>query len=175
MKLKNRILVFVLFFVVLSSTEISDALAHSLFNSAEQTLGGYRVQVATLPEFPQVGEKSQILFHVTDKDYNEVDRFTMGVRVFYNEQEVYDFPIKSYEGAHWTTDFVFEKPGNHIFKVDLYDADVKDGVLTYTFNMSTQSPFGYIFIVSIIVGAIIFALVLGYIYLPKKARFWSKP
>lgn len=174
--MKNRILVFVLFFVVvISITENSDALAHSLFNSAEEFLGGYRVQVATLPEFPQVGEKSQILFRVTDKDYNEVDRFTIGARVFYGDELVFTFLPKSYEGAHWTTDFVFEEPGNHIFKVDLYDDRAKDGVLTYTFNMSTQSPFGYIFIISIIIGAIIFAVVMGYVYLPKIARFWSRP
>ena len=60
----------------------SDAYAHSMFNSAEEFLGGYRVQVATLPKFPQIGEKSQILFRVGDSDFNEVDQFTMGVRFF---------------------------------------------------------------------------------------------
>ena len=39
-----------------------------MFNSAEQYYGGYRVQVATLPEFPQIDEKSQILVRVTDRD-----------------------------------------------------------------------------------------------------------
>src|SRR3989338_387247 len=65
---------------ILVSTMIplfSDAYAHSMFNSAEEFLGGYRVQVATLPEFPQIGEKSQILFRVGDSDFNEVDNFTM--------------------------------------------------------------------------------------------------
>jgi hypothetical protein len=40
----------------------SEVYGHSMFNSAESFLGGYRVQVATLPEFPQIGETSQILF-----------------------------------------------------------------------------------------------------------------
>ena len=40
-----------------------------MFNSAESFLGGYRVQVATLPEFPQIGETSEILFRVTDADF----------------------------------------------------------------------------------------------------------
>ena len=34
----------------------SEVNGHSMFNSAESTLGGYRVQVATLPEFPEIGE-----------------------------------------------------------------------------------------------------------------------
>ena len=45
-----------------------DANAHSLFNSSEETLGNFRVQIATQPEFPQIGEKSQVLIRVTDLD-----------------------------------------------------------------------------------------------------------
>jgi len=51
--------------------------------------------------------------------------------------------------------------------------DAKE-VLTYTFNMSTQSPFGHIFFISITVGATIFTIVMGYIYLPKILKFRSK-
>ena len=47
---------------------VSEAQAHSLFNSSEETLGEYRVQIATQPEFPQIGEKSQVLLRVTDTD-----------------------------------------------------------------------------------------------------------
>lgn len=173
MKMINRLWFLVLVLVFLSII-ISDANAHSLFNSAEEFLGGYRVQVATLPEFPNVGENSQILFRVTDTDFNEVDRFTMGVRVFFNDEQIYAFQPKSYEGGHWTADFVFEKPGNHIFKVDLYDMPGSNSLLTYTFNMSTQSPFGYVFFISIIIGATIFAIVMGYIYLPRILKFRSK-
>lgn len=169
----NRLWFPVLFLMILSIT-ISELDAHSLFNSAEEFVGGYRVQVATLPEFPNIGENSQILFRVTDVNFNEVDRFTMGVRVFFNDEQVYAFQPKSHEGGHWLTDFVFENPGNHIFKVDLYDMPNSDGVLTYTFNMSTQSPFGYVFFISIVIGATIFAIILGYIYLPKILKFRPK-
>ena len=37
------------------------AYAHSMFNSAEKFDAGYRVQVATAPEFPQINEPSQFL------------------------------------------------------------------------------------------------------------------
>ena len=44
-----------------------DAYAHSMFNSAEKFhYGGYRVQVATAPEFPQIDEPSQFLVKVTE-------------------------------------------------------------------------------------------------------------
>ncbi len=167
--LKTGIFSFVMIFVFLAIITIPSAFAHSMFNSAEQSIGDYRVQVATLPEFPQIGETSQILFRVSDNDLNEVERFTMGVRIFYNDEQVDSIPIKSHEGGHWEMNYVFDKPGIHIFKVDLYDLGEK-GVLTYTFNMGTQSPFGYVFIISITIGAIIFAIVVGYIYLPKRIR-----
>jgi len=148
---------------------IPGAGAHSLFNSAEQTIGEYRMQVATLPEFPQMGEISQILFRFTDRELEEVDRFTMGVRIFINDQQIKTIPPQSIEGGHWQTDYVFENSGNHIFKVDVYDKGER-GLLTYTFNMSTQSPFGYVFIIAITMGAAMFAIVIGYIYLPKRLR-----
>ena len=47
-----------LLFVSISAT--TDAYGHSLFNSSEQTLGDYRVQIATQPEFPQIGEMLEL-------------------------------------------------------------------------------------------------------------------
>ena len=156
------------FFVFLAIPAISDASAHSLFNSAEEFIGGFRVQIATLPEFPQIGEKSQILLKVTDEDFNEVDRFMMGMRFTYHGDQIYAITPQSVEGSHWETDFVFEESGNHIVYVDLYDMKGQGEILTYTFNIGTQSPFGYIFFIAITIGATMFAIVVGYIYLPKR-------
>ena len=48
-----------------------------MVNSAEKFESGFRVQVATAPEFPQVGEPSQFRIRVTEGfDYEEVDKFT---------------------------------------------------------------------------------------------------
>jgi uncharacterized integral membrane protein len=41
------------------------------------------------------------------------------------------------------------------------------GILTYTFNMGTQSPFGIVFLGAITTGAFVFVGVMLYIYLPK--------
>ena len=166
--MKSRQIIALCGFLFFLAINITPAVyAHSLFNSAEQFIGGYRVQVATLPEFPQIGDTSQILFRVTDENYEEIDRFTMGIRIFYNDDQIDAFSPQSHEGSHWESDYVFENPGNHIFKVDLYNMEGTSGVLTYTFNTSTQSPFGYIFFIAITIGALFFVGMMGYIYLPK--------
>lgn len=143
------------------------AHAHSLFNSAEEFVGGFRVQIATLPEFPQIGEESRVLIRVTDADFEEVDRFTMGMRFTLAGEQVYAVPPAAVEGSHWEGAFVFDSPGNHIVYVDLYDMAGDGRTVTYTFNLSTQSPFGYIFIVSITAGASVFGALMAYIYLPR--------
>ena len=154
--------------IIISATSaMNSAYAHSLFNSAEEFYGGYRVQVATTPEFPQLNEPSQFLVRVTDADFEEVDNFTMGIRVFYHDQQVNAIPPTSIQDGHWDIDYVWKNPGNHIVYIDLYDMEGTKGTLTYSFNMGTQSPFGVIFIVAITVGALTFAVVMGYIYLPK--------
>jgi len=164
--------VFLIFILLLSSSSVFvDAYAHSMFNSGEKFEAGYRIQVATLPEFPQIGEPSQFLVRVTNGfDYEEVDRFTMGIRIYFNEELVDTIPPKSIEGAHWDIDYVWRNSGNHIVKVDLYDIGENQEVVTYTFNMGTQNPFGYIFFIAISVGAMGLVIVAGIIYLPKKFK-----
>ena len=169
-------ILFILPLLFVSITATTDAYGHSLFNSAEQTLGDYRVQIATQPEFPQIGEKSQLLIRVTDTDYNEVDDFTMGIRIFFNEEQIDAIRPQSIVGAHWTIDFVFIDSGNHIFRVDLYDPMDYGNPLTFTFNLSTQSPFGYIFISAIAAGGLIFAGIMGIVFIPRiLKRIKSKP
>lgn len=148
----NASYLFLMIFVGLMIFPIYDASAHSLFNSSEEKIGNYRVQIATLPEIPTVGEKSQILFRVLDNDEKEVDRFRMGVRIYFNDELADTIPPQYHENGHWEIDYVFDRPGNHIFRVDLYDVRENGGIITYTFNVSTLNPFGYIFYYVIIAG-----------------------
>ena len=165
---KKRSVFLILVLIFSSYAGFDSAYAHSMFNSAEQTYGNYRVQVATTPEFPQIDEQSQFLIKVTKGfEYEEVDDFTMGIRVFYNEQQVDAIPPTSIEGSHWDFDYVWKNVGNHIVRIDLYDMEGTEGILTYTFNMGTQSPFGFVFIGAITTGALVFAGIMAYIYLPK--------
>ena len=167
---KMRSCIFLISLALVSTPLFSNAYGHAAFNSAEDFEGGYRVQAATLPEFPQIGEHSLILFRVTDENFEEVDRFTMGVRIFFNDQQIDAFPPQSYESGHHEFDYIWKQPGNHIVRVDLYDMEGNSEVLTYTFNMSTQSPFGYIFIIAIVIGAATLGVVVAYIYLPKALK-----
>ena len=147
---------------------IQYADAHALFNSAESTIGDNRVQIATEPEIPGVDEKVKILLRVTDLNLDEVKRFTVGIRIFYNDVQIDGIAPQSIESGHWSFDYFFKEQGNHIFRVDLYDSEGKP--ITHVFNISTQNPFGYIFIYVIASGAIGLAVLVGYIYLPKKFR-----
>lgn len=166
---RSVFLIFILIFASFSG--FSSAFAHSMFNSAEESYGGYRVQVATAPEFPQIDEPSQFLIKVTKGfEYEDVDDFTMGIRVFYNDQQVDAIPPTIIDGSHWDFDYVWKNIGNHIVKVDLYGMEGTDRVLTYTFNMGTQSPFGIVFIGAITTGALVFVGIMLYIYLPKMLK-----
>lgn len=170
----KRLIFVLVFLIIFSSSTIYEAYAHSMFNSAESTIGEYRVQIATLPEIPSNGVPMKILFRVTDLDYNEVDRFTMGVRIFYNDLQIDAISPKSHEGGHWEMDYVLEEAGIHIFRVDLYDVAKDGGVLTYIFNISTQNPFGYVFIFSIAAGSMSLGIILCYIYIPRIRKFLTK-
>ena len=173
--MKNKFGMFLILpLLFVSITATTNAYGHSLFNSAEETIGDYRVQIATQPEFPQIGERSQILIRVTDQNFEEVDRFTMGARIFYNDEQIITWRPESYDDGHMQKNFIFEEAGNHIFRIDLYDAGKDGGVLTYTFNISTQSPFGYIFIGAIAAGGIIFAGVMGIVLVSRLLKKRSR-
>ena len=159
---------FLLFILLLSSISgFVDAGADPMFNSSERSEAGYVVRVSTAPEFPQINEPSQFLVRVTDENFVEVDRFTMGIRVFFNDQQVDNIPPISVEGGHWNFDYVWKQQGNHIVKMDLYNMGGKDGIITYTFNMGPQNLFGTVFFSAIILGALVFSGMMIYIYMPK--------
>lgn len=166
--MRNQALAIITILMVSSTGSSSMAYGHSMFNSAEEFYGGYRVQVATAPEFPQIDEPSEFLVRVTDESFEEVGEFTMGIRIFYNDKQIDAIPPTTQQNGHWDFDYTWTNIGNHIVKIDLYDVDGADtGTLTYTFNMGTQSPFGIIFIGAITVGAFVFAGIMSYIYLPR--------
>ena len=161
-------LVFFMFLTVSMIGLISEAEAHSLFNSAEEWIGDHRIQIATLPEIPAVDEEIQVLFQIVDADFQELDQFTMGIRIFYDGEQIDAVMPKMYQDGHMEMDYIFEMSGNHIFRVDLYDVADDGHPLTYTFNISSQNTFGFIFIGSITMGGIMTAIIFAYVYLSKR-------
>ena len=161
-------LVFFMFLTVSMIGLISEAEAHSLFNSAEEWIGDHRIQIATLPEIPAVDEEIQVLFQIVDADFQELDQFTMGIRIFYDGEQIDAVMPKMYQDGHMEMDYIFEMSGNHIFRVDLYDV-AKDGQpLTYTFNISSQNTFGFVFISAVTMGGMMTAIIFVYVYWSKR-------
>ena len=167
-KMQMLKLIFLFFAIMPVINLIPETEAHPLFNSGEEWIGDYRVQIATLPEIPAVDEEIQVLFQVVDGDFQELDQFTMGIRVFYDGEQIDAVMPKMYQNGHMEMDYIFEMSGNHVFRVDLYDIADDGQPLTYTFNISSQNTFGFVFISAVTMGGIMTAIIFIYVYLSKR-------
>ena len=167
-KMKIMKFAFLFFCIIPIFSLISDVEAHPLFNSGEEWIGDYRIQIATLPEIPAVDEKIQVLLRVVDVDFEELENFTLGIRIFYDGEQVDAIMPTTYQNGHVEMDYIFENSGNHVFRTDLYDLAKDGGILTFTFNISAQNPFGYIFISAVTTGGIMTAIIFIYVYLSKR-------
>jgi len=165
-------LIFLFFIIIPMINLIPEAEAHPLFNSGEEWIGDHRIQIATLPEIPAVDEEIQVLFQVVDTDFQELDQFTMGIRIFYDGEQIDAVMPKMYQNGHMEMDYIFEMSGNHVFRVDLYDVAADGQPLTYTFNISSQNTFGFVFISAVTMGGIMTGMIFTYVYLSKRR---SKP
>jgi len=160
-------LIFLFFVIIPMINLIPGAEAHPLFNSGEEWIGDHRIKIATLTEIPAVNEEIQVLFQVVDTDFQEVDQFTMGIRIFYDGEQIDAVMPKIYQNGHMEMDYIFEMSGNHVFRVDLYDVANDGQPLTYTFNISSQNTFGLVFISAVTMGGMMTAIIFVYVY-------WSK-
>jgi len=161
-------LIFLFFVIIPMINLIPGAEAHSMFNSGEEWIVDHRIQIATLPEIPAVCEEIQVLFQVVDYDFQELDQFTMGIRIFYDGEQIDAVMPKMYQNGHMEMDYIFEMSGNHIFRVDLYDIADDGQPLTYTFNISSQNTFGFVFISAVTMGGMMTAIIFIYVYWSKR-------
>lgn len=155
------------FLLLLFISTFNDVYGHPMFNSEDKFSAGYRVQVSKTPEFSQIGEPFQFKVRVTDEDSNEINGFTMGIRIFYNDQQIDTLFPKSFEGGHGDFDYIWKNQGNHVVKIDLYNVGEKKETVTFTFNIGTQSPYGYVLLVGITIGVLCVIGISGYVYLPR--------
>ena len=107
-------LIFSFFLLIPICIFTPDADAHPLFNSGEEWIGDYRIQIATLPEIPAVDEKIQVLLRVVDADFQELENFTLGIRIFYDGEQVDAVMPTIYQSGHVEMDYIFENSGNHV-------------------------------------------------------------
>jgi len=161
-------LIFLFFVIIPMLNLIPGAEAHPLFNSGEEWIGNYRNQIATQPEIPAVGDEIQVLLRIVDADFKELDQFTMGIRIFYDGEQNEAVMPNMYQNGHKVMDYIFEMSGNHVFRDDLYDVAADGEPLTYTFNISSQNTFGFVFISAVTMGGIMTAIIFIYVYLSKR-------
>jgi hypothetical protein len=153
------------FFLILVTYEV----INPPFSSDSVKIGNYEVQVSTTPTVPDVGKDTKIHFRVLDQNGNQVDKFRMGLKIYFNDQLLQSFPPTDYPGI-WDADYTFQEPGNHVLRADLFD--LKTGnVDSYAFNITTLNLSESIFFVLVMVGvAGAVGIIMAIIIFQKKAK-----
>ena len=139
--------------------------------SDSEVIGNYEVILITDPYTPNVNQTTHMQFKVFN--YNQgpygdksnyasigVNHFLMGIRIYYNDQIVDTIPPALHKGDSWNFDYVFDKSGNHVLKVDLYNIDKNDNLETYIFNVPVLTVYGSIFSYLMIAAGVAVASVL---------------
>ncbi|MGI0047245.1 MAG: hypothetical protein ACREBB_08665 [Nitrosotalea sp.] len=153
-------------------------------NAESEVIGNYQVVITTDPLTPKVNQTTHMEFKIFNynqgvygdtSNYAEtgVNHFTMGIRIFHNDNLVNEILPELHKGSVWSTDYVFHESGNHVLKVDLYDMDKDNQVVTYIFNIPVDTIFGPIFQYILIAAAMAFAITLiwvKFVMMKKKTQ-----
>ena len=153
---------------------IQDVFAHQLFNSSGQKIGNYYVQVATDPEIPTTGQNTKIMMRVSSVDGTELSDVPISISITKNGQEIDKIPQIVVTGGHYELNYKFLEQGNYVFYIDVNDIYFTGKIITYIFNISTLSPFGYIFYSLITFAVVTPLVVITVIYITNKRRSKKK-
>ena len=134
------------FFVILVAYEV----LNPPFSTDAVKIGNYEVQVSTTPTTPDVGKDTKIHLRVVDQNDKQVDKFRMGLKIYFNDQLEQSFPPDDHPGI-WDLDYVFQESGNHVLRADLIDLSTGDSN-SYIFNITTLNLYVSIFMVLVLVG-----------------------
>ena len=171
------------FFIMFTSHSVnaelpSDSIFNNFFsglkwqpdalNAESEVIGNYQVVITTDPLTPVVNQTTHMEFKVYNynqgvygdkSNYAEtgVNHFVMGIRVFYNDGLVDEILPQLHKGNSWNMDYTFHRSGNHVLKIDLYDTDRNNQVVTYIFNIPVNTIFGPVFEYILIAAAIALA------------------
>ena len=142
--------------------------AHQLFNSEEEKIGGYRIQVATNPEIPGPGSPSRLLVAITDYDGNDLVDVKAGLKIFKNDVLIHEVVPRIYATGHIDLEYTFPESGLYIAEVDIIDPLGK--VISSKFNIGIIQTFGYIFYSMVILGTFLSLSLIGGIYFMKRRK-----
>lgn len=139
--------------------------------SDSEVIGNYEVILITDPYTPNVNQTAHMqlkVFNYNQGPYGDksnyasigVNHFLMGIRIYYNDQLVDTIPPALHKGDSWSFDYVFDKSGNHVLKVDLYNIGENDNLETYIFNVPVLTVYGSVFSYLMIAAGVAVASVL---------------
>jgi len=175
----NRIFIPIIFSFILgnflvaslsSQIIVQDVFAHQLFNSSGEKIGNYYVQVATDPEIPTTGQNVKIMLRISSIDGTELSDVPISISITKNGQEIDKIPQIVVTGGHYELNYKFLEQGNYVFYIDVNDIYFTGKIITYIFNISTLSPFGYIFYSLITFAVVTPLVVITVIYITNKRR-----
>jgi hypothetical protein len=175
----NRIFIPIIFSFILgnllvaslsSQIIVQDVFAHQLFNSSGEKIGNYYVQVATDPEIPTTGQNVKIMLRISSIDGTELSDVPISISITKNGQEIDKIPQIVVTGGHYELNYKFLEQGNYVFYIDVNDIYFTGKTITYIFNISTLSPFGYIFYSLITFAVVTPLVVITVIYITNKRR-----
>jgi hypothetical protein len=147
-----------------------DVFAHQLFNSSNEKIGNYNVQVATDPEIPTTGQNTTIMMRISTVDGTELSDVPISISITKNGQEIKKIPSIVVTQGHHEFVYKFLEAGNYVFYVDLNDIYFTGKTITYIFNISTLNPFGYIFYSLISFATVTPIVVISIIYITNKRK-----
>lgn len=147
--MKKKYLLLVVYFSFFAGL-VTYEIMHPTFSTDATKVGNYEVQVSTTPSVPNVGEDTKIHFLVLDQNGNQVDKVRMGLKIYYNDNLMKEFPPNYYSGS-LDIDYTFQEPGNHVFVTEIFDPDTGNMEL-YEFNITTLGLYASIFVVLVIAG-----------------------
>lgn len=157
-----------LFVLLIIVTLVPAVEAHQMFNSAEQKIGGYRIQVATDPEIPLPETPSLLMVVITDSDGNDLYDVNAGLKIFKNDVLIHEVSPRIYSMGHIDMKYAFPESGIYIVEVSITDPYGK--VIGSKFNIGILQPFGYIFYSMVIIGAFFPVTLIGVILFLRRRK-----
>ena len=154
--------------LLIAMTLIPQVEAHQLFNSDEEKIGGYRIQVATDPEIPGPGNPSRLMVVITDYDGNDLIDVQAGVKIFKNEVLIHEVTPRIYSSSHFDVAYTFPESGMYIAQVDVINPFGK--VLSSKFNIGIIQTFGYIFFAMVAIGVSFPPTIIGIVLFMKRRK-----
>ena len=157
-----------IFALLMLITLVPEVEAHQLFNSEEEKIGGYKIQVVTDPEIPGPGSPSNLLVAITDYDGKDFVDVKAGVKIFKDDILIHEVVPKIYTTGHIDLKYTFPESGLYIVEVAVINPLGKE--IVSKFNIGIIQAFGYIFYAMVILGSFLsLSLIVG-IYFMKRRK-----